>query len=129
MKTIIENVIKKGDYDLAELLAKIDTFFAEGKLTAEEREELYERAREGANAMYSVDLFEKIEELDKRVKALEDGNSGIDEDEYPDYVVGKWYYRGNKMMFEGERYVCDAPEGVVCTWSPFEYPAYWKLVE
>ena len=128
MKTIIENVIKKGGYDLAELLAKIDTFFAEGKLTAEEREELYERAREGANAMYSVDLFKKIEELDKRVKALEDGNSGIDEDEYPDYVVGKWYYRGNKMTFEGNKYICDAPEGVVCTWSPTEYPAYWKSV-
>ena len=129
MKTIIENVIKKGEYDLRELLSKIDIFFAEGKLTAEEREELIDKARAGASAIYSTDLFKKIEELDKRVRDLENGKSVADEDEYPAYVVGKWYYNGNKITFDGERYVCDAPVGVVCTWSPTEHPAYWKLVK
>lgn len=129
MKSIIENVIKNGGYDLADLLAKIDVFFAEGKLTAEERDELIKKAREGASAMYSTDLFKKMEELDKRVKALEDGNNEPDTDEYPEYVIGKWYYGGNKITFKGAKYICIAPEGVVCTWSPDEYPAYWKSVE
>ena len=129
MKSIIENVIKKGGYDLKDILAKIDIFFAEGKLTAEERDELITRAREGANAMYSTDLFKKMEEIDKRLKVLEDGNNAPNEEEYPDYIAGKWYYRGNKITFEGGKYICDAPDGVVCTWSPSEYPAYWRAVK
>lgn len=28
----------------------------------------------------------------------------------------------------GSVYTCIAPAGVVCTWSPDEYPAYWEKV-
>lgn len=42
------------------------------------------------------------------------------------YTPGTWYYRGDVMTFEGEVFVCIAPEGAVCTWSPTEYAAYWK---
>jgi hypothetical protein len=47
---------------------------------------------------------------------------------YDDYVPGKWYYGGDKASFNGKNYVCTAPEGTVCVWSPSEYPTYWREV-
>ena len=35
---------------------------------------------------------------------------------------------GDKITFEGGKYKCIAPDGVVCVWSPKEYPVYWELV-
>lgn len=58
--------------------------------------------------------------LEERVTALE--KSAV----YPAYVPGTYYYRGDKVSLEGVNYVCIAPAGVVCVWSPTEYPAYWE---
>ena len=130
MKTIFENVINRGAFDLGGLLKKIDVFNIEGKLTDEDRDELYVKARNAANAENSVDVIAKLAELEQRVLALE--NARIDNDTATgdttadEYVVGKWYYTGDKVMFEGAEYVCIAPEGAVCTWSPAEYPAFWN---
>lgn len=49
-------------------------------------------------------------------------------EEYPEFVVGKWYYNGDKCSFGGKNYTCTAPTGTVCVWSPTDYPAYWKEV-
>ena len=127
MKTIFENVIARGDYDLAELLKKIDGYHISGRLSDDERDELYEKARTGANPAESVDVLAKIAELERRVKALEEGqDSGTGSTDVPDeYVVGKWYYKDDKVMYDGKKYTCTAPDGVVCVWSPAEYPAYW----
>ncbi len=132
MKTIFENVINRGMFDLGELLKKIDTFFIEGKLTDEERDELYTKAREAADIANSVDVIAKLTELEQRVLALEkagadnDNDTATGETTVEDYTVGKWYYGGDIVMFEGTEYTCIAPEGAVCTWSPKEYPAYWE---
>ena len=130
MKTIIENVIRRGGYDLTDMLRKIDVHHIEGKLTNEERDELIVLARDGADFKNSVDVVKKLLELDSRLKKIEEtiSNTGDDTEEYPDYIVGKWYYNGGKCTFDGEKYVCIAPEGVVCTWSPADHPPYWKLV-
>jgi hypothetical protein len=78
----------------------------------------------------STDLFKKVMELEGRLKVIEE-KQGLGEaaEEYPEYVSGKWYYNGNKMTFNGAKYECVAPEGVVCVWNPEEHPSYWKLVE
>lgn len=129
MKTIFENVINRGAFDLKGLLKRIDTFNIEGKLTDEDRDDLYIKAREAADVANSVDVIAKLTELEQRVLALE--KAGVDDDTVTgdttadEYVVGKWYYNGDKVMFEGTEYVCIAPESAVCTWSPKEYPAYW----
>ena len=126
MKTIFENVIARGDYDLAGLLKKIDGYHIAGRLSDDERDELYEKARTGANPAESVDVLAKIAELERRVKALEEGqNSGTGSNDVPEYKVGKWYYKDDKVMYDGKKYTCTAPDGVVCVWSPAEYPAYW----
>lgn len=43
-----------------------------------------------------------------------------------DYKPGTWYYRGDKVLFDGIVYSCIAPEGAVCVWSPAEHAAYWQ---
>lgn len=127
--TIFKNVITKGDYDLSVLLARIDKYHIEGKITDEERDELITMARAGASAVGGINVIAKIEELDRRVKKIEDGNVPVTPGEvYEEYVPGKWYYGGDKCAFKGNNYICTAPEGVVCVWSPVEYPDYWALV-
>ena len=61
----------------------------------------------------TLTLEERVAELEKTVV--------VDE-----YEPGKWYYRGNRVKFEGEIYTCIAPEGTVCVWSPTEFAQYWK---
>lgn len=52
------------------------------------------------------------------------------EDEYAEYVqptgAHDAYHRGDKVTFNGEKYICVAPEGVACVWSPTDYPAHWE---
>ncbi len=130
MYEIIKNVIGSGRYELSDMLNKIDTIWIQGGITDEQRTELIDLAREQADASQSIDVLAKLEELDRRVTVLEKGDQGeTDPDEYPVYVVGKWYYKDDKVTYNDERYICTAPDGVVCTWSPDEYPEYWQKVE
>lgn len=39
------------------------------------------------------------------------------------------YYNGDKITFEGAHYICIAPEGTACVWSPTAYPNYWQKQE
>ena len=126
MKNIFQTVISRGGYDLAGMLKNIDKYHVEGKLTEDDREELYALARAGAEPEGSADLMRKLQELEQRVAALENGGSTSETVE--EYVAGKWYYNGNKCQFNGKIYECVAPDGVVCVWSPADYPAYWKEV-
>lgn len=128
MKTIIKNVIAAGNYDLTSVLKKINTVWAEGSISDEEKAELTELARAGANASVSIDVVAKLLELEQRVKALEN-NEQKPAEEYLEFVVGKTYYKGDTCSFNGVNYICVAPEGAVCVWSPADYPTYWAVVE
>lgn len=136
MKSIFMDVINRGDYELSDFLTKIDTYHIAGKLTDEERDELYAEARNKANPENGVNYYAKLIELDRKIVEMEERLAALegedpvsgDEEEYPEYVVGKWYRNGDKVSFNGKRYECGAPEGVVCTWSPSEYPVYWTEV-
>ena len=124
MYEIVKNVIASGRYELSALLGRIDTLWVQGDLTDEQRTELAALAREHADLSGSVSILRKLEELDARVRALEGGGT----EEWPDYAAGKWYYTGDRVTFAGKRYICTAPSGQVCVWSPDEYPAYWQEV-
>ena len=129
--SIIRSAIETGSYDLSSMLETIAYHQAHGDMTLEEMEELTGKARENAKTQYKEDdiatIILQLHDLDKRVKALEEGGEPAPK-EYPEYVVGKWYYNGNGVTFEGKKYDCIAPEGVVCVWSPAEYPTYWQEV-
>lgn len=127
MYDVIKDVINTQRYVLADMLHKIDTLWAQGDLDDVQRTELIALAQGNADMTQEVNVLTKIEELEQRVRALETGSTEPGE-AYPDYVAGKWYYNGDKITFEGGKYKCIAPDGVVCVWSPKEYPVYWELV-
>lgn len=133
MYEITKSVIESKNYELSDMLKKLDTLWVQGSITDAEREELIALARQNAEVQQSIDILAKLEELDKRVKALEDAQTDVPDKEptettYPEYESGKWYYAGDKVTFEGKVYECVAPDGQVCTWNPTEYPAYWEEV-
>lgn len=125
MYGIVLDVIAGGGYDLTDLHAKIEALWVQGRLTTEEKAELMERARVGATPQNSADLFAKLQELEARVKALEEGTDKT-EATVEDFTEGRWYYNGDKCKENGTTYVCIAPQGQVCVWSPSAYPAYWE---
>ena len=129
MFEIVKNVIGTGRYELTALLGKIDTLWVQGTLTDEQHDELVRLAQRGADVENSVDIIGKLAELEARIAALENSEApGGETEEYPEYVVGKWYYNGDKITYNEKHYVCIAPAGAVCTWNPDEYPAYWSEV-
>lgn len=147
MYDVVMNVIKSKNYELKEMLTKIDTLWVQGSLTSEQRMELIELARTNAMTSNSVDVLAKLADLDKHIKVLEervkvledaksessdvesgeteDGGTEVTEPTYPEYEVGKWYRNGDMVSFDGKVYKCIAPEGIVCVWSPADYPGYW----
>lgn len=134
MNDIIRNVIKSKKYDLADILTKIDTLWVQGNITEEQRLSLITDAQNNAKAENSIDVLNKLYELDRRVTELEkqlaSNDSAEEETEdttYPSYEAGKWYYNGDKISVDGLNYTCIAPIDTVCTWNPFEYPPYWQL--
>ena len=135
MFNVFKNVIENRNFELKGIIKKIDTLWAQDSITDDERAELISLAQSKANVQQSIDVMQKLEELDKRMKAVEEMLANNDESAddtevvYADYEVGKWYYNGNIIKFEDVLYKCVAPDGVVCVWSPTEYPAYWEVTE
>lgn len=141
MKTIIENVIATGNFELNDMLKKIDTLWIQGDLTDEERAECIALAQEKAKPentyaplQAQIDkLAQELSALAARVALIEEGTPQEPPqpgEEWPEYVQPQGahdaYYRGDKITFEGAHYVCTAPEGTACVWSPAAYPAYWE---
>ena len=135
MKTIFENVIKKGGYDLTAMIAKIDAYHIEGKITDAERDELYSLARTAPEAQY--DYKAEIERLWAAVRALQ--GSGSSDDTIHDTTsdaVAEWkqptgahdaYMRGDKIVYtDGKVYKSLIDNNV---WSPDVYPNGWAEEE
>ncbi len=138
MYEVTKSVLLNNQYALSDIVPKINKLWISGELTDSERDELISLAQENANISHEINVIDKLSDLDKRVYAIEQalasgGGSDSDteeptEENYPAFETGKWYYAGDKVSFEGKNYVCAAPEGQVCVWSPVDYPAYWEEV-
>ncbi len=150
MYSVIKDVLTKGDYELIDMLNKINKLWVENNLTEEERDELIELSRQNAIPDNSyAPLQKQIEEayreinslknlisnLDTRILAIEKGSpqEPIDppvEEEYPEYKqptgAHDAYNKGDKMTFEGQKYECLINS---CVWNPRDYPQGWKLIE
>lgn len=126
MKEMFEQVIALKNYDLKKLLANIDQYHIEGRLTDEERLDLIMQAQKGAEPEYDFAgeinaLWAAIRELQKTVAPP------TGEDEWPAFVqpthAGTAYQVGDKITYRGSRYICVLPH---CVWSPAIYPAGWE---
>ncbi len=138
MKNVFAKVISRGNFDLNGILKNIDAYHIEGKLTDEERAELVAMARGDAKA--PVNPAEEIPKLWEAIRQLremvgeENGEieEGIDEQDVPEYVqpVGAHdaYYSGDVVKHNGNLYLCVAPDGVACVWSPDVMPGYWQVM-
>lgn len=77
-----------------------------------------------------------IQSLKDSIEALGGTVTGPEEPEEPteEYPLYKQptgahdaYYNGDKMTYtDGFKYVCIAPEGTPCVWSPEQFPNYWQ---
>lgn len=137
MYEVTKNVIRSGSYELSDILFKIDALWLQGSLTDAERMELIDMARAKADPSHSfAPLQEQIDALALRVAALESKveptDPDVPSDEYPEYVqpagAHDAYHNGDKVTFNGKRYICIAPEGMAVVWSPDTYPDYWQEV-
>ena len=146
MYKVIKSVIESKRYELAEMLTKIDTFWVQGSITEEERNELVALARKNALPENSyAGLQERIDALYKELNALKERiialeSEGAEEqpvepeedilDEYPEYIAPTGahdaYYAGDKVTYNGIRYVCVAPEGAAVVWNPDVMPSFWQ---
>ena len=137
MYEIIKNVINSGRYELADMLKKIDTVWVQGDITESQKTELVELAQENANPQNSyaplqeqIDkLFEKYNQLESRITALEGGEEPEPE-EWPEYVpptgAHDAYNTGDKVTYKGKRYICKMDN---CVWPPDTYPQGWEEAE
>lgn len=122
-----------GTFDLSQMLDRINHHHVLGNLTNDERDKLSALARSKANPSGGLDVMAILVDHDARLRALEKANATTNPDTegstetVAEYVPGKWYRAGDKVTYAGNVYVCTAPDGMVCTWSPAEYPDYWAL--
>ena len=145
MFEIIKSVIRNKDFELKDILEKINTVWLKSMITKEQMEELERLARENAVAENSYAPLQeqidntnaRIDKLEARIEALENKETGevtepeqpIETEEYPAFVqptgAHDAYSTGMKMTFNGEKYICKI-DG--CVWDPITYPDAWEKV-
>lgn len=127
MYEVFKAAIMAGNWKLDDVFDRLQRCCAQGRLTVDEMTELEDLARSKVDTRDEVDVFAKLDELDRRVRALETGAAAPDTGSVDDFIDGKWYHTGDKVLFDGKTYTCIAPDGVVCVWSPEAYPTYWEV--
>lgn len=126
----LKNIISNGSFQLDAMKTRLENLAAHGDITPAQKEELLSAARAKADPAQEIDVRKLLLEHAARIRALEEklGVGGTPEPEdVPEFVVGKTYYNGDKVMWKGNVYTCIAPAGAVCVWSPDDYPAYWEV--
>lgn len=139
MFEIIKNVIESRDYELVDMLYKINKMYIESNITDEQKQELDELARTNAkaeNSYASVQeqinrIYEKLDSIEVRVAKLEETEGTSEpENEYPEYVQPQGahdaYKIGDKITYKGKKYICQMNG---CVWTPDDYPKGWQEVE
>lgn len=140
MYSIIKDVIEKGDFELIDILSKINKLWVESSLSEEERDELVNLARTNAvpdnsyaeNTQQIANLWEYYQQLDARLSLLESQGTTDPkpEEEWPEYIqplgAHDAYNAGDKIIFNSKKYICKM-DG--CVWDPLAYPGAWELFE
>ena len=149
MFEIIKNVIDSRDYELVDMLYKINKMYIESNITDKQKQELDNLARQNAKAENSYASVQ--EQIDKAFREIESNAVGMSalkdaveklggkiegptkpepEKEYPEYVQPQGahdaYKIGDKITYNNKKYICKLDN---CVWSPETYPQAWQEVE
>lgn len=145
MFEIIKSVIRNKDFELKDMLYKINKMWIESAITEEQKTELDSLARQNAVAENSYaplqeqinNVNTRMNNLEARIVALEKAESGevtepeelVETEEYPAFVqptgAHDAYKIGDKITYNGKKYICKL-DG--CVWAPDIYPAGWEEV-
>ena len=138
MYEIIKSVIDSGDYELKDILYKINKMYIESAITEEQKTELDNLTRENANAENSYaslqvqvnNIYTELDTIKSRLNALEGTEEPTEPvEEYPEYIqpTGSHdaYNTGDKITYNSKKYVCKMNG---CVWNPDTYPAGWEEV-
>lgn len=137
MYEIIKSVINSKDYELKDILYKINKMWIESAITEEQKTELDNLARENANAENSYaslqvqvnNIYTELDTIKSRLNALEGTEEPTEPEEYPEYKEPSGahdaYNTGDKITYNGKKYVCKM-DG--CVWNPDTYPQGWEEV-
>ena len=68
---LYKNVISTGNYIVSDMEERIETVYAAGKITAEERAELLTLSAENAKDAVQIDVAAKLADLESRIAKLE----------------------------------------------------------
>lgn len=142
MYEIIKSVIESKDYELRDILYKINKMWIEAQISEDEKTELDELARTNAQAENSYaslqeqvnTIYNELDSIKSRLSALESTGESPEEptepvEEYPEYVqptgAHDAYKVGDKITYNGKKYICKL-DG--CVWTPDDYPQGWEEV-
>lgn len=129
----LKDLINSKNFELKDILYKINIVWTKRYITKEQMEELEELARQNAKAENSYDYQKQLDEIFERIEKLEALHKPEEptepEEEYPEFVqptgAHDAYKIGDKITFNGKRYICKMNG---CVWNPNTYPAGWEEV-
>ena len=138
MYEIIKEVINSKDFELRDILYKINKMWIESAITETEKTELDSLARQNANAENSYaplqeqinNIYAIIDIIQTDIKEIKGEEEPIEPvEEYPAYVqptgAHDAYNTGDKITYNGKKYMCKM-DG--CVWNPDTYPQGWEEV-
>lgn len=144
MFEIIKSVIENGIFKVNDLTNKIDTLWAESKLSDDERNQLVQMMTDHLNpASEAPELKEMYERLEARVSTLgvevqalkgEESGGGEEPGTVPawepwDGISSKYQY--GAVVTHNEKYFLDVLQGMQNTWEPESVGVderYWKEI-
>lgn len=129
----LRQLISVGGYRLDDMILRIDTMYASGRLDEDERAQLIDLAQTNADQYVLLpSLKERVSALEERVSSLENaGDPSTDDDgDVPEWVrptsKDTMYNKGDLVMFNGKKYKC--LKNNVST-SPDEDSSRWSEVQ
>ena len=144
MHEIIKTIIENGIFRVNDLTNKIDTLWAESKLTDEERNQLVQMMAEHLNPASEApelkDMYERLEArvstLEAEVQALKGEEPGGGEESGTVPVWEPWdgissKYQYGAVVTHNEKYFLDVLQGMQSTWEPESVGVderYWKEI-
>ena len=133
----LKDLINSKNYELKDILYKINIVWTKSYITKEQMEELEELARQNAVAENSYaslqeqinNLYAEINKLKAEVDELKGEEEPTEPEEYPEYReptgAHNAYKIGDKITYKGKKYICKLDN---CVWDPDTYPAGWEEV-